>query len=43
VSYENTPAIVRLTMILVFATGLLIGFMVNTAKPSVKSPNGSSR
>jgi sugar-specific transcriptional regulator TrmB len=30
VSHENTPAIIRLTMILVFATGLLIGFMVNT-------------
>jgi phosphatidylserine/phosphatidylglycerophosphate/cardiolipin synthase-like enzyme len=32
VSYENTPAIVRLTMILVFATGLLIGFMVNASQ-----------
>jgi phosphatidylserine/phosphatidylglycerophosphate/cardiolipin synthase-like enzyme len=32
VSHENTPAIVRLTMILVFATGLLIGFMVNTSQ-----------
>jgi hypothetical protein len=30
VSHENTPAIIRLTMILVFATGLLVGFMVNT-------------
>jgi hypothetical protein len=30
VSHENTTAIVRLTMILVFAIGLLVGFMVNT-------------